>query len=171
MKNYLILTLLFSCISYSQETATTESGKKVHLNKNGTYKVISNEVTYSLLNKDDFKEQNQRMGAYNLNRLIINGDNKLSDVIIGVGMPIDIFKNIDISKVEKMIKIANEKSIEKTKNKYTYVAKIIKISYTDNKKWSCTIEFTAQNDFGATKDAISFVTFNELGGFENIVIQ
>ena len=72
-----------------------------------------------------------------------------------------------------MLDIVNEKSISSTKNKYTYNAKIIKLSYiSDSDTWHSTIEYTAQNDYGALKDGLNSATFEGSGTlvkFSNIL--
>ena len=169
MKNLsLILLSLISYISFSQEIATTESGKKVILNKNGTYEYLkTTKITENLLSSSDFKLENGRMSVVQKTCLIKNGDNKNTEVIITVGCSEDKFKTMKIEKINEMFNMINEKSISATKNKYTYNAKIIKLSYlNDSGTWHSTIEYTAQNDYGATKDGLNSATFQGNGEFE-----
>lgn len=168
MKNLsLIVFGLISFIGFGQEIATTESGKKVILNKNGTYEFLkTNPVSDNLLTSSDFKLDNGRMVVVQKNCQIKNGDNKNTEVIITVGCKEDKFKTISIAKINEMLNIINDKSISATKNKYTYNAKIIKLSYlNDSDTWHSTIEYTAQNDYGATKDGLNSATFQGNGEF------
>lgn len=165
-KILLIICVTMSYFGFSQEIATTESGKKVILNKNGTYEFIKTNVAKeSLLLISDFKLENGRMTAIQKNCLIKNGDNKLADVIITVGCDEEKFKSMSIENINGMLNIINDKSISATKNKYTYNPKIIKLSYMKDDTWHSTIEYTAQNDYGATKDGLNSATFQGNGEF------
>lgn len=160
----LIICFIISYIGFSQEIATTESGKKVILNKNGTYEFLKTNVAKeNLLLSSDFKLENGRMTAIQKPCLIKNGDNKFTEVIITVGCDEQKFKSMSIEKINEMLNIINDQSISATKNKYTYNAKIIKLSYMKDDTWHSTIEYTAQNDYGATKDGLNSATFQGNG--------
>lgn len=161
-----LICVAISTFGFSQEIATTENGKKVILNKNGTYEFIkSNVAKESLLLISDFKLENGRMTAIQKNCMIKNGDNKLADVIITVGCDEEKFKSIGIDNINKMLNIINNESISATKNKYTYNPKIIKLSYMKDDTWHSTLEYTAQNDYGSTKDGLNSATFLGNGEF------
>lgn len=168
MKNLsLIVFGLIAFMAYGQEIATTESGKKVILNKNGTYEFLKvDPISNNFLTSADFNLDNGRMVVVRKNCQIKNGDNKNTEAIITVGCDVEKFKAITIEKINEMLNVINEKSISATKNKYTYNAKIIKLSYlNESDTWHSTIEYTAQNDYGATKDGLNSATFQGNGEF------
>lgn len=113
------------------------------------------------LSIEDFELKEGRMVIYNKPFLIKNGENKKSEVKITLGCPEADFKNFDIHKMVEMIIILNEKSINSVKNKYTFIPRIIKLSYLpDSKTWHSTIEYSAQNDYGAIKTGLNSATFS-----------
>lgn len=127
-----------------------------------------------LIEKDDFKlESDKRWRVTSKICNLKNGDNKPSEAIITVSFSENMYSKIDINKINDILLFSNEKSKELVKNKYTYVTKIMKLSFLpDTNQWHLTIEFTAQNDYGAIKDGLNSGNFNESGeliSFSNIL--
>lgn len=163
MKNTISLVLiLLSFTGFAQEIATTQNGKKVILNKNGTWEFLKdNEISEKIVLASDFKLQNGRMSVLDKVCYMKNGDNKITEVLITVGCAENKFKLISIEKINEMLKLVNEKSRSSAKNQYTYSPKVIKLSYLAKEdSWSSTIQFTAQNDYGAVKSGLSSATFD-----------
>lgn len=167
----LLLLILFSFMGFAQEIATTENGKKVILNKNGTWEYLkNNEISENLILASDFILQNGRMSVVNKICYIKNGDNKITEVLITVGCDEDKFKLISIEKINEMLKLVNEKSRTSAKNQYTHNPKVIKLSYVAKEDlWYSTIQFTAQNDYGAVKSGLSSATFDGNGMLINFI--
>lgn len=123
-----------------------------------------------VVEKSDFKLNEGRYRVIDKPSFIKNGDNKLSEVSVTVGLSQEIFEKIGIEKINSMINLANDKCMSKVKNKYTYVSKIMKLSSlkTESQEINMTVEFTAQNDYGATKDGLFAVYFDANGNFVSI---
>ena len=55
------------------------------------------------------------------------------------------------------------------KNRRTYIPKSIRVYYSDeSKEWMISVEYTAQNDYGATKDGLTISIFSEIGSYKSI---
>jgi hypothetical protein len=65
-----------------------------------------------------------------------------------------------------IIQTANIKTKYRLKNKSTYSPLKIFVAFINN-EWTIKIDYTAQNDFGATKDGTTYTMFDELGEFKS----
>lgn len=117
----------------------------------------------TLIKKEDFKfEDGARWRVTSKPINIKNGENKLLEVLVTVAFSENLYSKIDIDKINEMIQLVNQKSRNSTKNEYTYISRVIKISSMPGTEvWHATIEFTAQNDFGATKTGMNSADFDE----------
>jgi hypothetical protein len=127
-----------------------------------------------LIKKEDFKlESDNRWRVKSKVFNLTNGNNKPDEAIITISCSEDIYSSIDLNKINKIILFSNERSKELVKNKYTYVTKVIKLSSMPNtNQWHLTIEYVAQNEYGATKDGLNSGNFNENGeviSFSNLL--
>lgn len=171
MKKIFYTTVLFFIIKNvnSQELATTESGKKVQLYKDGTYKYIdanSNETT--VLKIYDFKTENGKISCKN-RIYVIDGDEKTTQIEFSFYCNENTFKQIEVDKITEMIRYANIKSMFLMKNRRTYIPKSIRVFFSEeSKEWMVSVEYTAQNDYGAIKDGLTVSIFSENGSFKSI---
>lgn len=98
-----------------------------------------------------------------------NGSRELVPVNTSVFINDHAYELISVEKVNEMIQVANTKVNFAVKNKSTYRPTDIRIDYmNDDKKFTIQVHYTAQNDYGATKDGYSFVYFNEDASFKTI---
>ena len=84
-----------------------------------------------------------------------NADKKDMPVKVIMDCPESIYKSsgITISRINNLIIKSYYNAMYSCKNKYTFVAKEIElIYYSKCDNWLATTVFTAQNDFGVTKD-------------------
>jgi len=169
----LLLTAALIFINQSvicQELATTESGKTVQLFKNGTYKYIENKKPESTkLKQADFKIENGNALIKN-DIFVLDGDEKIVKIKFSFFSTESNFKALDIDKLNEMITKANIKSMFQMKNRRTYVPKEMMVFYSDkSNEWVISTEYTAQNDYGATKDGTTVTSFSIIGEFLRIV--
>lgn len=171
-KIILSLMLVLSSLAHSQEIAITESGKKVQLLSNGTYKYLKEVVIKeTILNKIDFIKVDDRISFKQKPFYIINGDEKLIDIKFSYGAPIELHNSMDLDNLNSMISTANIKTMFKMKNRRTYIPKKVSFFYVDkDSTWLIAIDYIAQNDYGATKDGTSYSTFDKNGDLKDIII-
>lgn len=171
-KIILTLLLLYGFVSNSQEIAITESGKRVQLLKNGTYKIISQEKKIDgKINQSDFKILGDEIFYKNEFIDIINGDEVYIKCKFSYKGSLNRFSSVGTDGFNSMLSTSNTKTMFNLKNRRTYIPKKINLFFVEEKNhWLCYIEYTAQNDYGATKDGTSYITFNELGEFIEIVM-
>lgn len=168
MKKLLLFTaLLITNFVLSQELATTDSGKRVQLLKNGTYKYLKNvTVEATKLKAANFKSLDPDKYYTDKNFLIKNGDGKLTPTNLMISLPATLYNENEITTYDLMIAESNIKTMYSLKNKSTYVPKEISLMFMETKnEWVCQIEYTAQNDYGATKDGKFYCVFDEKGTF------
>lgn len=173
MKKHLSFSLLlFAQILFAQEYATTDSGKRVELLKNGTYKYIKEiKQQNSQIKPTDIVASDDKVKFITDSFFIKNGDDKLTSVKILFSSPSEKYKAVSLEKINLMIATVNIKAMYAVKNKSTYVPKNISLFYSvDSNEWTGVVEYTAQNDYGATKDGKVFCMFDEVGEFKNILI-
>lgn len=169
----LLLTAALILVNQSvicQELATTESGKTVQLFKNGTYKYIETKKPESTkLKQADFKIENGNASIKN-EIFVLDGDEKIVKIKFSFFSTESNFKALDIDKLNEMISKANIKSMFQMKNRRTYVPKEMMVFYSDkSNEWVISTEYTAQNDYGATKDGTTVTSFSIIGEFLRIV--
>ena len=118
----------------------------------------------------DFSQEDGRMRFKDKSFNFKNGNGQMSSVSTSIFMSEKEFKDLKIETINKMLLIANEKAPGQLKNKSTYNPNSIRmdLSQADN-TWRVWIEYTAQNDFGATKDGSVFVFYNLDGTYKNTV--
>jgi hypothetical protein len=160
-------------IFYCQETAVTESGKKVQLNKNGTYKYLKeSKLEATSLKDSDMITHGDQISFKEKPFYILNGDEKLVDVKFIFSCSLNRYSSMTTKDLNVMIGIANLRTSFNMKNKRTYVPRKIMLFFSEKtNEWVVTTEYVAQNDYGALKDGTSFTTFDELGAFKNIIID
>ncbi len=134
--------------------------------------LLASSTIYSqqIFEKKDFELIDGRYRVIAKPCMLKNGDNKLSESLITVSFSQNIFQKIGIEKINSMIDSANDKCMGKVKNKYTYVCKVVKLSSSlkESEDINMTIEFTAQNDYGATKDGLIYINFDKNGDIINV---
>lgn len=147
MKKIIYLFIAISISSYSQDFEKKTS--------------IESSDFYSAEGRTNFKEKTFYFK---------NGSNEYVPVITSIFMSDEKFKEITIAEINDMILVSNEKIPYNIKNRYTYIPREIRIDFVEKEnEWRVIIDYTAQNDYGATKDGYSFVNFNNDGTFKNIV--
>jgi hypothetical protein len=171
-KLLLFIGLLIANGVFAQEFATTDSGKRVELLKNGTYKYVKvTKVEASRVKAADIKIKDDTAFYTNDNFLIENGDEKLTPIKLLVSIPVNAYKAADVDKINRVILEANIKLMYSMKNKRTYVPKkittILSSKPGEPTEWICAIEYTAQNDYGATKDGKTYFSFDEMAIFKS----
>lgn len=165
----LLLIIIVQSFCYSQEIATTESGKRVQLNSNGTYQVLEDVNVFSL-NLSDFNFVNEKYSIKEKIFQIRCIDKKLHEFDLTTFISKNQMEKLSVDKISEMIALSNEKTTYSLKNKYTYSPKSIRLDFQEkDQRWCAWVQYTAQNDYGATKDSYSFVFFNPDGHFINIV--
>ncbi|MEW5677045.1 hypothetical protein ABGT15_12090 [Flavobacterium enshiense] len=168
---FLIISLI-SFTGFTQEIATTESGKKVQLHKNGTYKYLKEtKIESTTLKSSDIITVGDFVKSKSNSIYIINGDEKPVEVQFSLSCSLNRYSSISINEINSMISTANIKTMFQMKNRRTYVPKKVSFFFSDKESnWLIAIEYIAQNDFGATKDGTAYSTFEELGEFKEIII-
>lgn len=128
-------------------------------------KEIKNNEKY--VTEKDFTLNEGRVFIFNKIITIENGEGNLVKVDFSFVSTQEQFKLIDLKTLNEMIKISNTSSKEITKNKYTYVPRIINFGYLDFlSEWAISLEYTAQNDFGATKNDTIVSFFKQNGTYK-----
>lgn len=159
MKKILIF-LFFPLIVSAQEYATTDNGKRVLLNKNGTYKYLKDTPN----NNDriflkNFKETDGLVIYPEALIKMENADEKKIDVKFSFISTKEEFSTLTESSINIMVTKANIEVMHLMKNKYTYTPKkILMIHSAENQNWIIDIAYTAQNDYGGLKDGHKLVT-------------
>lgn len=166
------LLLIVANFSFAQEFATTESGKKVQLNKNGTYTFVNESIIKeTILTNSDFSLKDDYYTFISKPYYILNGDDKLVNIDLIYSAKSVFFKSINAEKISFMISMANLKTKYSMKNKRTYVPRKVTIIYSESSNtWMLGLEYISQNDYGANKDGDSYVTFEKDGTFKSILI-
>src|SRR6218665_912071 len=158
MKRIAMLLLLAGCFANAQETATTEDGKVVILNKNGTYKylkqpssAVPKETTY--LTQKDFKKTEKGYTILPRKIFLKNAEEEIIPITFSFTASDEEFAKTNVQWINEMISTANMETMYKLKNKFTYSPRKMMLFYDPREKfWIASITYTAQNDYGATKD-------------------
>jgi hypothetical protein len=98
--------------------------------------------------------------------LLKNGLDEFKEVKISMNSTKESLKNITIQKLNMIIQTANSKTKYTLKSKSTYSPLKIFVAFIEN-EWTVTIDYTAQNDYGATKDGKTITIFDDKGEFKN----
>jgi len=176
---FFVIILITSITSYAQEIAITESGKKVILFENGTYKWVDDkekniktEISFELL--DTITKKNV---TYLLTKekyiYMKNGSNDLTKVKVDFLAIKELFiENIEIEKLNLIIGKASLKTKYSMKNPSSYIPKSIQYSLINEKqnRYSITISYTAQNSYGGAIDGYSSVKYSDEGEFTDILL-
>lgn len=164
MKNlFLLLTLFIANVLAAQEFATTDSGKRIELLPNGTYKYITQGSTV----KESGFILEATKAYYSDDHFMIENANKiLVEVKVFVtGTPAS-FKSVGSAKINAMLQKANTETIETVTNKSFYrPVKVSLIYMPDRNRWISRIEYLAKNSQGNAVAEKSFMTFDEKGEF------
>jgi hypothetical protein len=172
MKKIILLLVLFcSGFVFGQETATTESGKTVYLNKNGTYKYAKKEeITSTIIKENDIVKIGEDVMFKPKPFYIINGDEKNVEVKFSFSCSFNRYSSISIDDINGMVSTANIKAMFFMKNRRTYVPKKITFFFSEREShWIISIDYVASNDYGGQKDGQVYATFDEIGKFINIM--
>lgn len=159
-----ILSVMLSSIVYSQEMATTESGKKVKLNSNNTWEYYSeNSSKNSELTSDDLKEYSNSISTDLLDpptKLFKDGEDNLVKVKVKFSASSDRFKETDFERINLMYNTSLDWTKRKLKNPYSFEPKEMDLSYDDdNGIWWCRIKYVAKNSYGGEVAGSSFFTY------------
>lgn len=149
---FIILFLSLTFINtYSQTIATTEMGKEVILNKDGTWKYSNEKETISTPTFTDktFKWKNGYDKIVEVNFL-----NFLSSE-----------KKIDKTIFDKMIMNSLVKAKYKLKNKTSFVPR--ELSFMDSKKggYIVTVKYLGKNSYGAESESKTMFLYHESGKY------
>ena len=98
--------------------------------------------------------------------LLKNGLDEFIEVKIGMSSTKESLNKLTIEKLNMIIQEASIKTKYSLKNKSTYRPLKVFVAYLDN-EWTISINYTAQNDYGATKDGTSYIMFDDLGVFKS----
>ncbi|OHT44470.1 hypothetical protein [Flavobacterium tructae] len=170
---YLLAFIITSSVIYSQEIATTESGKKVQLNKNGTYKYLSSSknIESTVLKETDFIKTEEYVKFKNQEIYVLNGDEKPVLTSFSFGSDFNRFSSLSIEQINSMISTANIKTMFQMKNRRTYVPKKISFFFVEkDSTWMINISYIASNDYGGQKDGSAYSTFTDIGAFKDLMI-
>ena len=175
MKSILTLLVLNIYIfSFSQQIATTSDGKKVQLNKNGTYTFIKEdyiEKSLSYINESDFTKEDGKIFILTKKVNLKNAEDENVPVNFSFISKENEFKLTSIFELNRILFKANLEAMYKMKNKFTYVPKKVVFSFSDTKnRWIVKIIYTAQNDYGATKDGTAIGQFTIDGYLYEMII-
>lgn len=97
---------------------------------------------------------------------LVKADKELAKVPIMLSFSDTIYTatNMTIDKINNMIVTANYNAMNGCKNTYTYIPRDIHIYFSPEYDiWSVSLAYTAQNDYGATKDGRAYTEFNKSG--------
>lgn len=153
MKILILLLSLFAIVyCNAQELATTDTGKRVSLSKNGTYKYIPEKKLSGRILLNDFKHDEGKV-FYPENLINLeDADKKQIHVRFSFISSEEQFQELTETKLNLMVFKANLEVMYSMKNKFTYTPKKIVMIHNDTDKWVLSITYTAQNDYGALKD-------------------
>ena len=99
---------------------------------------------------------------------IKNGLNEFKEVKIIMVSNKEQFEKLTLETFNLIIQNANRKTKYGLKYKSSYnPTKVSVIFIAKNKEWVVSIDYTAHNDFGASKEGKSFIMFNEIGDFKS----
>ncbi len=118
----------------------------------------------------DFEKENDRVKFKEKTFYFKNGSNEYVPVVTSVFMTEIMFQSISIEKINEMILLSNDKIQYQVKNKYTYMPRSVRLDHSyEQNQWTVLLDYSAQNDYGATKGSFCIVHFNNDGTFKDIV--
>ncbi len=171
---FIELLLNISLFSFSQQIAITPDGKKVQLIKNETYKFIkddSTEKALSYINESDFTKEDGKVFILTKKVNLKNAEDENVPVNFSFISKEEEFKLTSIFELNEILSKANLEAMYKMKNKFTYVPKKVLFSFDETKnRWIVEITYTAQNDYGATKDGSAIGQFTIDGYLYEMII-
>lgn len=156
MKKLFLLTI--TLLSFGQVNSQTKK------NSNKTKKT---EIIIYNINKADFtKSSDTTLAIQDKVFKFKAGDEKNVDVFTTIFLNKKDLDTPGIEAINFMLDMAVLKGKYEVKNKYTFVPrKIYLFKSKNNYEWTIILEYTAQNDYGATKDSKSYYLFNNDGEF------
>lgn len=163
MKTKLItLLLIMSC---SLCMAQKKPSKKTVPKKEKT-ESVKKEKEWIL--DEDVKSINGKRVIMNMDLYVTDADNELKKVNFGLLCDSIRYKDhgMNASTMNKMIIKSNYSAMKMTKNIYTYVPKQINAIYDMKEyRWLVVVSYTAQNDYGATKNGNITSVFDGFGTY------
>lgn len=160
MKKITLLFVLVFSICNAQEVVKTQNGKYVKLNPNNTWEFVE---TPKILTKDELKFNEKDLAYFTKNIELKNGKNEKSNVELSVTILKKYLDKINFDKMDDMIDITCVEGKYALKNKATFNPISLKINYISDDGLVMWIDFTGENDYGATKDSSKLVYFDENG--------
>lgn len=166
----LMLLFLFApLLSHSQLLASTEDGRTVILNKNGTYKFAKKESASPLITEKDFKIVGESVKVPNRKLSVFDASNNSVVVDFTYESNKRQYNYINSAKLMAMIVLANAETMYKMKNKYSYIPKKIDVYYNEHfSNWVVAIDYLAENDYGASKNGLAKAKFTSSGEFSDV---
>jgi len=129
----------------------------------------SNDNIFRIKESDfSFSDGKARIKEKSFNIFCIN--NKFHTFVFTAFIKDEKFKEIGVDGISKIISDSNKRVPYTLKNKYTYSPISIRIDYYDNENhWVVLLDYTAQNDYGATKDGSVIIHYSSNGEFISLV--
>jgi hypothetical protein len=162
MKKLFVLMLLIPCAMMSQ----TKVVKKAPIKKKATQVIKEDPNKETMLKDKDFVIDEDGAHGNRQTILMNDGSEKPVETKFLFAAPQEKFKKLGLQQINMVLHISNYKTALNMKNKYTYQPRKASLFYSEDKgKWTCAIEYTAQNDYGALKSGTIFYTYDEEGNF------
>jgi hypothetical protein len=161
MKNIILVFLLLSNLFVFAQKKTLKT--KEELKKNQSSELDNSSIT--ILTEKDFIVKSDTI--FSSKKIYVKDAN--DDLILTKFDFFAIKSKLDyltIKTLNSILHKCNNDVMLDTKNKYTYTPKKIGIYFIESQnRWSINIEYTAQNDFGATKNGKCFFRYSFDGFF------
>jgi len=162
MKKLFILLLLIPFISLAQSKST----KKPVAKKKVEQPIAENPNEETMLRDKDFVTDADGTHGNRRTIRLNDGSEKPVETSFLFSGPAEKFKSLGTSQINLIIHTANYRTVLAVKNKYTYQPRKVSLFYSvEKQQWTCAIEYTAQNDYGALKDGTIFYIYDETGNF------
>lgn len=162
MKKTVLLFILLTGFVFGQEKAVTASGKNVILNNDNTWKFDTQQN--SGLKPEYFKSDTKDMVVGLFNKIQIpvkNGEDKNVDVYFEFLSTTEEFSMISVDKVEKMINYSRDYLMIGLKNKYSFIPRKVKVSFSGARKaWLIIWEYTAKNSYGGEVEGDKIILYD-----------
>lgn len=164
MKKTILFFILLSGMAFGQETAVTSSGKKVILNNDQTWKL--DEQKNEGLRSEYFNSKNNKdvvVGLFEKIQIpVSNGEDKNVDVNFEFISSADQFSKISVDKINKIISYSRDYLLLNLKNRYSFIPRKIKISYSEKKNaWFVIWDYTAKNSYGGEVQGDKFMLYDD----------
>ena len=167
-KNILMIILLIPAFILSQELVTNSKGDTIVLKSDKTWEFKSKKISDEIELNDFY---NPNISVKKNEKITMFKKTTVKD-----GVDKDVLIKFSIIILEKQLQEFGVKRINdfnynalsiakhKLKNKFTFVPRDINWFYNENlKKWTVSINYSAQNDYGALKDGFEMIYFNNDG--------